>query len=73
MNLIVKMICLTVILCGCSAQNIKDIDDHLSADCTRHYTGSFSAGLGTQGAVTFQIDCSPSGVKPAVVMPPSTP
>ncbi len=63
-----------LLLPACSSQNIKDIDANLSADCTRHYTGSLSAGamVGAQGAITFTIDCVPAGMAGAA-KPATTP
>ena len=52
----------TLLLAGCGQQNVKEVLSNLSQDCTRHYAGSLSTGIPANGAVTFQIDCSPEHV-----------
>lgn len=68
-----KYLALTLLLSltACSQVEVKDVLTNLDKDCVRHYSGSLStgqAGIGSNGTVTFNIDCKPSGT-PAVVTP----
>jgi hypothetical protein len=50
-----------ILLSGCAADQMKPILDDLQ-HCKRSYTFSLSsgsAGIGTQGAVTGNIECQP--------------
>ena len=68
--LYVVLTILFALLGGCAQQNIKDVLNNLDKDCVRHYAGSISSGVPPAGALTFTIDCKPSGV---LSPPPSTP
>lgn len=64
-----------ILLSGCAADNVKEALGNLDKDCVRHYTGSLStgsAGLGTQGAVSFDITCNPSGSPVTTTIPATT-